>query len=476
MDAAGAQRLADEAQQHLMAGRLSDAADAYRRLVDELPDDPASRHNLGNVLCELKRWDDAIAAYESALRIDDSLYATHHALATALRNTGRLRKAIDHYRAACRLNPASVPAAGDLGAALMAAGQVDEAERVLMPLVRSGVAAPQPYRNLAMVYLHRGRFAEAATLLERRLAMEPTSRAHHELGVALARAGRPAEAAHRFRQAVAMEPDFGPAVANLALVLEDMGKTQDAVVALREARRLEPGSAVIAFHLAALGGCDAPPACPPHYVVELFDNYAARFDDHLVEQLHYRGPQLVRDAAALAWQGTTAASTSGGRDISGGDVIDLGCGTGLCGVLVRPLARRLIGVDLSPRMIERAQRRRVYDELVTADAVAALSARHGDADLIIAADLLIYLGDLSPLFTAAAAALRPAGLFIFTIETTAEGDYRLLPTRRYAHSLAYIRRLADAHGFDVPAVTESTLRAGGSDEDVQGAVVTLRRR
>src|SRR5439155_24800722 len=131
------------------------------------------------------------------------------------------------------------------------------------------------------------------------------------------------------------------------------------------ALRLEPGSRVGPYPPGGFGGGGGPGGRPPRYLVELFDGYADRFDEHLVEKLHYRGPELLRAAVSRATPRTDLA------------VIDLGCGSGLCGALLRPVASTLVGVDLSPRMIEKARQRGVYDELLREDVVEALRRRPG---------------------------------------------------------------------------------------------------
>jgi predicted TPR repeat methyltransferase len=249
---------------------------------------------------------------------------------------------------------------------------------------------------------------------------------------------------------------------------------------------------VIAYHHAALAGpgAGAPPVCPPQYLVELFDRYADRFDEHLVRKLNYRGPELLRDAVFTIMSRRDPANAHGACtvgsieethgastvDVPALNVIDLGCGTGLCGLLFRPVASHLVGVDLSPRMIEKSRQRNVYDELAQADVVKALTARPAAADIILAADVFIYIGDLEAVFRAAAGALRPGGLLAFTIEVIADaaGGFVLRPTRRYAQSAAYIRRLAIAVGLEEVSATPAVLRAG-EEAGVDGLVFVLAR-
>jgi predicted TPR repeat methyltransferase len=192
----------------------------------------------------------------------------------------------------------------------------------------------------------------------------------------------------------------------------------------------------------------------PGYVRALFDGYAGRFDGDLTGRLRYAVPELI-EAALPGLLGVPAGRL---------DIIDLGCGTGLAGVALRPYARRLHGVDLSPRMLDRARARGIYDDLEAADLATALRAGGAAAwDLAVAADVLVYVGDLTPVFAAAAAALRPGGLLIASAEQAPDGDGAgdgvvLLPTRRYAHGAGHIRAAAAAAGLSVTALDPVTPR------------------
>ncbi|MDE1148130.1 MAG: methyltransferase domain-containing protein [Azospirillaceae bacterium] len=177
----------------------------------------------------------------------------------------------------------------------------------------------------------------------------------------------------------------------------------------------------------------------PTYVKALFDRYADRFDADLTRKLRYQAPDLLRQALD---------GVLGGR--TGLDILDIGCGTGLGGVVVKPLARHLAGVDLSPRMVEHARARGLYDRLWDADLMGALAEADAAWDLVLAADVLVYLGDLAPVFQAVARALRPGGRFAATVERwTGEGDHILRESRRYAHAQAHVEAAARGAGLAV---------------------------
>jgi predicted TPR repeat methyltransferase len=282
---------------------------------------------------------------------------------------------------------------------------------------------------------------------------------------------RAAEAA--FQEVLERAPDHQAALNWLAALLENRGCRAEAAAYRKRGLAITvealgvPAAArgeVEAFLLAAEGHGPPPPRAPAAFVAAHFDRFAARFDGHLVDNLQYRGPELLR--AALARLGPPPGPVL--------DVLDAGCGTGLAGPLFRPWARRLDGVDLSPAMLERARERGVYDGLEVGELVEVLAGRPDSYDLIIAADVLIYFGDLTPVLTAVRKALRREGRFALTVEAAAEPAYALCGTGRYTHALDYLRRSAAAAGLEEAGAEEAVLRLQSS-EPVPAYVVVLRR-
>jgi predicted TPR repeat methyltransferase len=153
------------------------------------------------------------------------------------------------------------------------------------------------------------------------------------------------------------------------------------------------------------------------------------------------------------------------------DVLDLGCGTGLAGAVFRPLAVRLDGVDLSPAMIEKARAKGLYDGLIVGDIETALAAPGRAYDLIVAADTLVYLGDLAALFRGARARLKLEGYFLFTVEA-GTADFELGPKRRWRHGEAYLRRMAAEAGLQVAGLIAASPRRE-AQKPVEGFAVAL---
>ena len=205
-----------------------------------------------------------------------------------------------------------------------------------------------------------------------------------------------------------------------------------------------------------------PSRPPARYVRALFDDYADHFDRHLMIELSYRAPNLIVGIVGDRLDGTPPV------------VLDLGCGTGICGPLFAPFARSMIGVDLSPNMLDLARRKACYDRLVEADLVDFLGEQNETADVCIAADVLVYFGDLDAPFAGVWRALRPGGLFAFTVEATDADGWQLEKSARYAHSRDYVASRASAAGFDVLDTWRAILRQQ-SAATVPGDVWLLRK-
>ena len=183
------------------------------------------------------------------------------------------------------------------------------------------------------------------------------------------------------------------------------------------------------------------------YVRHLFDQFAADYDERMRARLGYAAPETLRDLCCLLLGPPRKALS----------ILDLGCGTGLSGIAFADFAARLIGVDLSPGMLTKARSLSLYDDLIVAD-IEELPAQLTGFDLIIAADVLVYLGDLAKVFGQVHDRLKMQGLWAFTTERNDGGDFALGPKRRYRHSEAYLRRLAAAHGFEIASLIECVTR------------------
>jgi predicted TPR repeat methyltransferase len=269
-----------------------------------------------------------------------------------------------------------------------------------------------------------------------------------ELADALIASGDPLAAVEALQPLLRRAPELTPGQLALGRAWLELGERQKAITALH--RCLDAGPADPSAVQALIDRIEGDPTetMSQAYVRALFDRYAERFDEDLTIRLKYQAPQVLR---ALVDQ--LPGIVPGGMD-----VLDVGCGTGLAGVAFRSLAKRLHGSDLAPRMVEKARRRDVYDHLEVAELVEGTARTPLAWDLVVAADVLVYVGDLAPVMDATRVGLRPGGFFCATVEQCAGDGFILGPSRRYAHSAAYIRRVATEAGLDLIVLEEAVPR------------------
>lgn len=362
----------------------------------------------------------------------------------------RFAEADAHFTASLRLAPGRVSTLINLAAVRLELGRADAALDAV-----SQVLAIEP--DNAEAWFHRGnaeamrrRPDEALRGFERAGTLAPRfAQPWFRHGQVLQDLGRDAQALTSYEHAVAADPTFAPAWTNLGTLRREQGRAEDAAHAFRQARAHGADDELHGYYLAAVGDGATPATAPALYVETLFDDYAETFAGHVVEVLDYRAHVAVAQSLDAVAPGRTFARA-----------LDLGCGTGLCGTLLRPRVRHLSGVDLSGRMLAQAEATGAYDILARQDIVGFLRTAPSTFDLVTAADVFIYVGDLSAAFEAVRRALEPGGVFAFSVElaTSESAAFELLPSLRYAHGEGHLRELARAHGFDVLRAERGAVR------------------
>jgi len=266
-------------------------------------------------------------------------------------------------------------------------------------------------------------------------------------------------------QALERAPDWAAAWFALGEARERLGEIDSAASAFRSTLGADPAdSQGAAVRLALIGRGDAPPSLPAAYVARLFDQYAPRFEAHLTGALGYRAPALIAEAMSAAAPGRRFASA-----------LDIGCGDGLMGATLRDRVDHLTGVDLSPAMIAKARERGGYDALVVGDALALMRRQQPAAfDLVVAADSLVYIGDLAPLFAAVATALTADALIAFSVESCGGEGFNLSASMRFAHSRAYVEATARESGLSMLLIGSASIRREAG-RDAPGLICVFER-
>jgi predicted TPR repeat methyltransferase len=408
--------------------------------------------------------------------------------ALAIHATGALTEAEAAYRAILADEPGHAEARHYLGVVLHQQGRTKEGVELIAAALATDGGSASRYNDLGNIHFQTGDLPSAATAFEKSLARNGgDAMVWNNLGTVLLRQQDSAGAENAFRNAIARDAGFAPALNNLSALLDADGREQeaslyacqayvlpplagkppkmlgiayyrlgriaDAAGCYREWLRTEPDNAFAKHHLAACSQENVPAKASDAFVAGVFDEMAENFEQKLVGKLLYRGPEIV--AALLA-------HTLPANGVL--DVLDGGCGTGLCAPILKPYARRLTGVDLSSGMLAKARARGLYDELLVAELNNYLLQRERAFDLIVMADTVIYFGDLAPLFLAVSRALRTGGAFIYTLEAPVESsqtvaDYVLEPSGRFRHGRRYNQRMLEAAGLTLVQSDDVALRS-----------------
>ncbi|MCO8125227.1 tetratricopeptide repeat protein [Stieleria sp. TO1_6] len=392
---------------HHQAGRLPQALQAYRDELEVRPCTTAAQL-AGRVLFELERADEAI----------------------------------EMLRLAVRLDPDNGDAWNDLGNILSSLGQDDDAIAAYRHSVRCSKNVSLATNNLANTLMHQQRFGQAIEVLEAALASDRCAAMYQSLGKAYRAAGRLDDAREALRQATGIDPNDPDSHRELVAVLREQGRQDELCETLQNWRKCDPENPVPTHLIQALQAASG--RASDGYIRKVFDEYAESFEESL-GKLSYCVPEHLD---RMLGQHTLENAT----------VLDAGCGTGLCAPYLRPRASRLVGVDLSEKMIDKAQQRNLYDELSVAELTEFMLGHPAEYDLIQAADTLIYFGELQQVFAAMVVALRPGGSVLFSLEAGQSETYAMGLTGRFSHGKQYVMDQLELAGLRLHQIQTLAIR------------------
>ncbi len=406
---------------------------------------------------------------DSATRLYDRILVSHpnhpdalHLSGLIARRRGDLQQAAQLVQRATDANPGAALYHANLGLIL---ADLDDNKGAISALERALELEPTLATasfNLGIAYEQRGDLLLAIGMYRAATDSE-LPEASFNLGNVLLALGRPAEAVVAYRRAISLRPAYPSALANLANALQQVGQSDEAIATYREFLKAEPDNIEAKHMVAALSG-EKKARPEANYVEQLFDGYAPSFERALVEDLNYQVPDaLARQIEAHRPKTGTFARA-----------LDIGCGTGLAGRVLRRFCDVLIGVDLSANMVAKADESGGYDELVVGDITQFFRSRAADRfDLIIAADVFIYVGDLLEMFKQVANASAKQGIFAFSIEHNDGTTFTLDETGRFSHSRHYVEEVAMGAGFTVLDCGNQVLRTE-QNVPVGGLIYVLR--
>ena len=394
-------------------GQSVTVVEQAQALTRQYPNAPIIWNILGAAAAQTGQIDQAIHAFRTVIAIKPDYAEAHSNLGNVLKDQGKLEEAIEAYNKALSLKP-------------------DYAEA---------------YNNMGNILMDQGKLEGATEAYNKALSLKPDyADAYYNHGNVLKDQGKLEEAIKAYQKALSLKPDYVKAHKNMGVVLINQGKLDEAIEAYKKALSLKPDYAEASHILSALTG-KITKSAPREYVENMFDRYAYKFDQSLVEKLSYDIPKVITQLAV---------EKHGSGSL--GSILDLGCGTGLTGEKIRPFCTYLEGIDLSKKMLEIAESKNAYDKLDHVDIVGYLSHAELNFDCFIATDVFIYVGDLYEVFRLIKVRNKKPGKLIFSTEHTNEKGFHLEKSGRYSHSKSYIEGLCKEFKFSISHFSETNLR------------------
>ena len=472
----------------------SNAKKAFQKAIKINPNYAIVHNNIGNVFFDAQEYIAAKKSYEKAIELNENYADAYANLGILLTQTEHEKAAIAALLKAVSLNSEHTTALNQLGDCYLRAQDYQKAGDIFLRVVsinpnnsesqhRLGIAYfylkefkkaqeqfeqtlllnynhPEANQYLANTYLQLRDHEKALHYYFRQLDKQPLFETYYNLGVLLMMQDHFKDALLYFDQALTMNPDDIATYLNCGSIYLKSNQLEEAIKSYEAALKYNPQDEEIRHILSAIKQQSISAKAPAAYITHLFDQYAPYYEHHLTARLDYQVPQKIEQVLALDFPNTQFHT-----------ILDLGCGTGVCGAYLKPLCQKLIGVDLSEAMLTLAREKNCYDELICADIMDALN-RFNHVDLMIAADVLPYFGDLNPLFSSMKKALAKNGIFIFNVEKTTQKDFILQTSIRYAHRKNYIESLSHQYQFNIIRFDNLVLRKQ-KNEPVEGYVVVL---
>ncbi len=420
--------------------RVPEALQEIEAVIARFPNHAVAYLLKGDFLINLKRYDEALSAFNMVRLLEDMPGLSEH-IGLCYMEQGKLEEAEKAFSDTIERMPEYFRPYALIGQIKLRQGNDDDAEGYFEQALERNPSDYQSWSGKGSIARNRKDDAMAQVCFQRAIQANPAHYyPYYIMGVFLQQSKRVEEAEPYLRKAVEMHSAFIPAQQELANNLFNRGMRQEALEHIEAVLKAYPDSVSFQHMRAGIIG-ETPENAPASYVSELFDGYADMFDEHLVGGLGYKTPTLMAQALAQVMAQQGAART----DLS---FMDLGCGTGLGAAAYKELTGWREGVDLSAKMVDKAREKHLYDALHVGDVVECLTQASREYDLIAACDVLVYIGNLEPLFAAAAGKLTPGGYFTMSVENgDAFAPFALRPSGRYVHAASYLEQLAASQGM-----------------------------
>ena len=369
-----------------------------------------------------------------------------------LYNQGELEQTVSLAKSLAGQYPNTLLLYDILGAAYMGLNDTDKTIESYQKVLQLNPNHTDAYNNMGMALYDQGRFDEAVESYQKAVKLEPSfADAHYNLGNALKQVGSLEKAIDSYKASLALNPNDAETYSNMGNAHKDMGKLEAAIDSYNQAIKIKPDYASVKHLVASLTG-ETTKAAPREYVEGLFDQYAAKFEHSLIENLQYQTPKIIAEMIINRHPSKAL-----------GSVLDLGCGTGLAGLELKQFCEKLDGIDLSESMLRQARAKGVYGKLIHGDIAEHLAEADLDFDYFISTDVFIYIGELSDIFKLIKSRNRRRAKLVFSTEHAEGKDFYLEKSGRYSHSKNYIEGLCIKYGYHLSHFEKTELRKEKSE-------------
>jgi predicted TPR repeat methyltransferase len=448
---------------YLKLNLFAEAEKLLEKALIIMPNLPILVNHLGMAYLQNKNFQGAEICFKKAVELTRDDVDAMCNLSIALRSQDKKEEALASLIAVLEADQNHVRARYLCGKLLCEEKLFEEADVHFRHAVSlSGDMLP----NIIKLFLECDQFLFAKKYAEMLLEEKPGDfDVLYNLGVIESRLGQSLSAAHYYQIALKIYPDHFPSLNNLAVIYLEQQNLSAARYFFERALALQPGDVSIQYTLSAMDGKQKYEQAPVEYVKELFDGYADHFEKHLVQELSYQTHTQLFELFSEINNGV----------LSHLNILDLGCGTGLCGPLFKSLSDNLVGVDLSRNMLNIAGEKKCYNDLIEGEISEYLKDKQPVFDLIVAADVIPYFGELRALFALCKKALKPGGCFLFSTEVTVGEKYIMQKTGRFSHSTAYIEKLASENEWAIIKEAQKETRRQKNSPSTGGLFLLAKR-
>lgn len=411
-------------------GKYSEAEKGYREILKTRPDWSQALNALGSLYLDQDQSNKAKAIFEKAANLTPPDLSACYSL-------GRLKQLENDHQ-----------------------GAIATYKIMLDQQPNAGIV----WNNLGVAYRETGKPDDAISSFRAAVRFAPQmAEAWNNLGVAQDERNLTKSALSSYEKAIEIQPDYASPHLNIGISLQKSGQLKEAEAHYNKVLKIQPDNGVANFMRQSLGGVETPDAAPVEHVRNIFDQCAEKFETILVEGLEYKTPELLFN---LVRPHLTEKMT----------ILDLGCGTGLGAQFYQPFANSLTGVDVSSKMLEKAEEKKLYDRLDIFDILQDWVFPE-KFDLIYSSDVFVYFGNLDPIIKSASSYLVNGGTIAFSVErlNDSSADYQLFPSGRYAHAQTYIEECLGRHGLQLLGINKADVR-NQSGNPVKGLLIVAIKK